>query len=91
MNIYLINTIECVNYDSYDSFCIVANSEEEARELANNTDGDESWKWDTTSKELNRIKTNFWLNPLETKLKLIGYYIGEETNPFILISSFNAE
>lgn len=82
MNIYLIEAIEAVDYDCVDSFCIVANNEEEVRQIASENGGDEE--------ECLGTKYYFWSDPLKSEVQLVGNYIGEETEPFILIASFNA-
>lgn len=88
--IYLINAINLVGYASYESFCVVADSELEARTLANNNGGEESCEWDNNSTGLFRIDTKFWLDPLKSEIELIGIYTGSKTESFILIGSFNA-
>jgi hypothetical protein len=87
MNIYLITANESVDYDSIDSFCIVANSEEEVRNMAQESGADESHNWDENSYY---VKISFWTNVDKTTIELVGTYLGEEVEPFILISSFNA-
>lgn len=75
MNIYLIqyNLMENYNYDVYDGFVIVANNEEEVRELAKNSHADEGKRiWETA------------------EISKVGYYMGVEVSPFIILSSFNA-
>jgi len=90
MNIYLIESIESVGYDCYDSFCIVTNSEEEVREIAQKCGANETETWDTSGGKLKSIEVKFWTVPQKTKIQLVGKYIGEETESFILIASFNA-
>ena len=82
MNIYLIESIHAVDYDSFDSFCIIANSEEEVRKIAQENGADEIG-WEEYAKE-------YWTDPLKTEVQLVGNYVGEKIEPFILISSFNA-
>jgi hypothetical protein len=79
MNIYLIyatNKEKYDWYDTYDSFCIVANDNEEVRKIASENPGYEG--------------ANTWLDSNNSNIELVGTYIGKETEPFILISSFNA-
>jgi hypothetical protein len=72
MKIYKIN----IKYFIYDAFCahiIVANSEQEVREIAKNKCADEGKDvWDSA------------------EIEECGEYTGKETEPFVLLSHFNA-
>lgn len=78
MNIYKITTdVKFVDYDTYDSAVVVANSEEEAR-VTNNIDGNSNMQL-------------FWVQPLnDLKIELIGTADKSFTKPCVLVASFNA-
>lgn len=78
MKIYKITTDKkFVDWDTYDSAVVVANSEEEARNLRN-IDGD------------NGVQL-FWLQPLKyLNVELIGTADKSFTKPCVLVASFNA-
>lgn len=74
MFIYSLN-IDCVGYDTYDAHVVVANTEQEARQLASE---DKQWY------EGARV----WLESAIVTLE--GTYTGTAGKPHIICSSFNA-
>lgn len=77
MKLYLIENISENRhyYDAYRGFVIAANSETEARKIANECPGDEGSIWEDCEK---------------VSCKEIGEYTGELTEPMIVLYDFNA-
>lgn len=79
MNIYYISQDENNDYDTYDSMVVVANSEEEAKQIHPRRDGwiDNIW--------------NVWASsPERVKVELVGTASNKYREPGIILASFNA-
>lgn len=83
MNIYLVSTVAKIDYDEYDSFVIVANSEEEARATHPGNYCEEVQSEDTDEYDL-------WTPFKDIRVELVG--IANETydTKEVICSSFNA-
>lgn len=81
MKLFKLEALEAVGYDSYDIFVIRAESEEHAREMAQEEGADEcsSGVWN--------VKLSFWTNPILTSCVEITSENGSEE---IICSSFRA-
>lgn len=89
MNIYLISQDQNTDYDTYNNAVVVANNEDEAQHF--NIDAceiitDDEWKKDYSNKPW----MSWCSSPEHVFVEYIGEYIGEETEPYIVCSSFNA-
>lgn len=82
MNIYLVSQNVNPDYDTYDSFVVVANSEEEAR----NTHPDE-WESDWDGGDVFR---GTWARADEVKVELIGKASKKYNDITRICCSFNA-
>lgn len=79
MNIYLLTQSDNTGYDTYDAVVVVANSEEEAR----NINPGSSWG--------NEDEYPTWANSPETvDVTLLGLYTGNDKEAGIILESFNA-
>lgn len=74
-NIYLIARLDHVDYDEYDSFVIIAESEQRVREIA----------LDAAS-GANELS---WISPINSKVEKIGTSDGTEEE--VILGSFNAD
>ena len=92
LNIYLVSQTKCKGYDVYDSFVIVAESEDDARD----THPETCSKIDWVAKTHGDDKNNGWNiggewpdNREDVHVRLIGV-AGPFVGPGILCASFNA-
>lgn len=89
MNIYFIQAFEAVDYDSYDSYVVIADSERRARELG--PKGDESYTFDFRPDREGpwRKEVPFWTDPERSGCVKIGTAY-EGACEQVVVASFNA-
>lgn len=86
MQIYRISQSAKRGYDTFDSAIVVANSEYQARKMRPLHFDDFEWI-DEPSIYTNRS----WADSADdVNVELIGRYIGDKTEPYLILSSFNA-
>lgn len=83
MNIYLVDTVAKVDYDQYDSFVVVADSEEEAKATHPST------LYGEVQSE-NTDKDDLWTPFKDIRVELIGVADSEYKEKTVICSSFNA-
>lgn len=82
MNIYLVES-GLFNYDTYDSFVCIAESEDEARNLDPNGNGVFNWE-----KESQNLYSSWVSSPDALKVTCLG--TSNEEKARIILASFNA-
>ena len=82
MKIYVLRQDQHIGYDTYDSLVVAAENEESARQIHPNDGGLDPW---------NNRNWGEWCNsPDLVSVELVGTYEGKETEPHIILASFNA-
>lgn len=84
-NLYLLKT-ELGSYDAYDGFVIAAQTEKEARSIAQHNKADENCKWDKNTRSY--IDLDTWIKPELSTCELLAKDSTVQTG--LILGSFNA-
>lgn len=93
MNLYLVSQNVNNDWDTYDSFVVVANNEDEARYISPceyYVWKDGCWNFKYSDGTTNTTRHQSWCNPKDVSVKLIGVADSSLEHGEVVCASYNA-